>query len=59
MLGECMTLLHDISLQSNIIDKWQWRLDPNGNYSVKGVYTLLTSQEDQHLKCGDSWNYSS
>jgi hypothetical protein len=47
MLGECRTLLHDISLQSNITDKWQWSLDPNGNYSVKGVYILLTSQEDQ------------
>jgi len=36
-------------LQSNVIDRWQCRLDPNGGYSVKGVYTLLTSREAQCL----------
>jgi len=45
MLGECRILLHNFSLQHNFIDRWQWRLDPSGGYSVRGLYQLLTTQE--------------
>lgn len=49
MLGECVTLVHIVSLQSNLIDKWQWQLDPIGGYLVRSVYKLLTSQESTHV----------
>ncbi|CAJ2637040.1 unnamed protein product [Trifolium pratense] len=34
MLGECQTLLLDISLQDQVIDRWHWRLDPDSGYTV-------------------------
>jgi hypothetical protein len=40
---ECSLLLHNISLQDTIIDKWRWSLDPIHGYTVKGAYTFLTS----------------
>lgn len=45
MLGECMSLFHDILSQHNFADHWQWKPDPSGGYSIRGVYQLLTSQE--------------
>jgi hypothetical protein len=50
MLVECRTLLHGVSLQSNVTYQWQWQLDPLGGYSVRGVYQLLTSQESIHVE---------
>ena len=45
LLEECMILLHDISLQINSTNHWQWMLDPSGSYSVWSVYQKLTTQE--------------
>jgi hypothetical protein len=45
MLGECQTLLHDISLQVQVPNMWQWQFDPIRGYSVNGAYQLLTSQQ--------------
>jgi len=42
-------LFHDISLQSNFTDQWQWRYDHYDCYSVKGAYKLLPSQESYSL----------
>ena len=44
LLGECRTLLFDISLQHNSTYRWVWRLDMSNGYSVSGVYHLLISQ---------------
>ncbi|MCI37386.1 cysteine-rich receptor-like protein kinase, partial [Trifolium medium] len=30
-------------------DKWQWHLDPDRGYPVRGAYQLLTSQESVTL----------
>ncbi|PNX63699.1 receptor-like protein kinase ANXUR2, partial [Trifolium pratense] len=43
MLGECSSLLLNISLQAHSSDRWQWRPDPDTGYSVRGTYQLLTS----------------
>ncbi|MCI67038.1 heat-shock protein, partial [Trifolium medium] len=43
MLGECQTLLVNLSLQAQSSDRWQWRPDPNTGYAVRGAYQLLTS----------------
>ncbi|CAJ2678808.1 unnamed protein product [Trifolium pratense] len=43
MLGECQSLLLDISLQDQTIDRWQWSPDPDIGYTVGGAYQLLTS----------------
>lgn len=45
LLGECRILLHNIPMQVNVTDKWQWKLDPDDGYSVRGVYQLLNDQE--------------
>ncbi|GAU44068.1 hypothetical protein TSUD_368800 [Trifolium subterraneum] len=42
MLAECMSLFSDIVLPPNDTDKWVWRHDPGGGYTVRGAYTLLT-----------------
>jgi len=48
MLEECMSLLYDISLQSDISDQWLWMHDLCDGYSVRGSYNLITSQ-DSHV----------
>jgi len=48
MLEECMTLLYDISLQSNISYQWLWMHDLYDGYSVWDAYNLITSQ-DSHV----------
>ncbi|GAU43993.1 hypothetical protein TSUD_91720 [Trifolium subterraneum] len=45
MVGECMGLLLDIVLQPKISDQWLSRLDVGGGYSVRGVYSLLTTMD--------------
>ncbi|MCI87543.1 helicase-like protein, partial [Trifolium medium] len=45
MSGECQTLLHAFSLQVQYHDRWQWQPDPASDYSVRGAYQLLTSQQ--------------
>jgi len=41
-----MILLLNVTLQGNSSDKWQWKLDPEGGYMVRGAYKLLTNQAD-------------
>lgn len=43
LLVQCRTLLHNISLQSNVTDQWQ--RDPIEGYSICDVYRFLTAQE--------------
>ncbi|CAJ2662242.1 unnamed protein product [Trifolium pratense] len=43
MLGECQSLLLTISLQALSLDRWQWRLDPDAGYTVRGAYQVLIS----------------
>ncbi|GAU22859.1 hypothetical protein TSUD_282260 [Trifolium subterraneum] len=50
MLEECRTLLSDILLQPNVVDRWLWRPDPGGGNSVWGAYDLLTSTDDQVVR---------
>ena len=45
-LAECRLLLSDISLQPLSYDVWQWLPDPSRGYSVRGVYAMLTNQEN-------------
>jgi len=40
---ECYVLLHDIVLQTHLLDRWSWLLDPVNGYSVKGTYIFLTT----------------
>ncbi|CAJ2666213.1 unnamed protein product [Trifolium pratense] len=54
LLGECQTLLLDISLQDQILDRWQWRPDPDTGYTVRGAYQILTSQASVTLHTAEN-----
>ncbi|PNX56356.1 receptor-like kinase, partial [Trifolium pratense] len=43
LLRECQLLLSNISLQAQSLDRWQWRLDPDTGYTVRGAYQFLTT----------------
>jgi len=45
MLKECRTLLLDVSLQTNVSNQWVWLPDQSGGYSVRGVYSMLTTTD--------------
>ncbi|MCI01485.1 heat-shock protein, partial [Trifolium medium] len=49
MLGECQALLHNLLLQAQSPDIWQWHPDPAKGYSVRGAYQMLTSQDSVTL----------
>ncbi|MCI57147.1 hypothetical protein A2U01_0078398, partial [Trifolium medium] len=49
MLGKCQTLLLNLSLQAQCLDRWQWQPDPDTGYSVRGAYQLLTSHDSVTL----------
>ncbi|GAU41069.1 hypothetical protein TSUD_284390 [Trifolium subterraneum] len=42
MVAECRDLLSNIVLQTTKADKWVWRHDTGGGYTVQGAYNLLT-----------------
>ena len=42
IVRECSVLLHNIVLQVNVYDTWQWLLDPIHGYSVRGAYHYFT-----------------
>ena len=46
MLAECRALLLDVSLYSNVADRWLWLPDPSRGYTVRGAYDLLSTRED-------------
>jgi len=54
---ECSSLLHNIVMQQNTVDKWRWLLDPINIYNVKGIYHFLTMAEPSpHMVlCDDIW----
>ncbi|MCI38953.1 heat-shock protein [Trifolium medium] len=54
MLGECQALLHNLFLQAQSSDIWQWHPDPAIGYSVRGAYQVLTSQDSVTLESGCS-----
>jgi hypothetical protein len=47
LLGELRSVLANFVLQPNVTDKWVWRHDPGGGYSVRGAYELLTTHDVQ------------
>ncbi|MCH90956.1 kinesin-like protein [Trifolium medium] len=49
MVEECRALLSDIVLQPYVTDRWVWRIDPGGGYSVRGAYDLLTYRDEQDV----------
>jgi len=42
MLEACRLLLDGVSVQANIIDRWQWDPDIHDGYTVRGAYQILT-----------------
>jgi hypothetical protein len=50
MLGECRSLLSNIVLQPIVADKWMWRHDPGGGYTVRSTYSQLTFRDVQEEK---------
>jgi hypothetical protein len=46
MLEECRLLLANVSVQSNVFDRWQWDPDTHEGYTVKGAYKCLTIPVD-------------
>jgi len=42
MLEACRLLLDGVSVQVNIIDRWQWDPDIHDGYTVQGAYQILT-----------------
>jgi hypothetical protein len=44
MLVECQKLLLNLLLHAPSPYMWQWQIDPDRGYSVRGAYQLLTSQ---------------
>ncbi|GAU40604.1 hypothetical protein TSUD_28100 [Trifolium subterraneum] len=42
MLGECQSLLLNLSLQVQSSDRWQWQPDPNTGYTVTTKANLVT-----------------
>ncbi|CAJ2679782.1 unnamed protein product [Trifolium pratense] len=45
LLGECQAYLLTISLQDHVSDRWQWRVDLDDGYTVRGAYQFLTTQD--------------
>jgi len=43
LLEEFRALLLDVSLLSNVSDRWVWLPDPVGDYTIQGAYDLLTA----------------
>jgi len=49
LVEECRDFLLIVTLLDYVSNRWLWLPDQNGGYSVRGVYDLLTSQEQPHL----------
>ncbi|KEH34757.1 hypothetical protein MTR_3g068195 [Medicago truncatula] len=57
-VSECASLLHNVVLQENIVDRWRWSLDPIHGYSVKVAYGYLstTTVPDSHGVIEGVWH---
>ncbi|XP_004512846.1 uncharacterized protein [Cicer arietinum] len=42
LLGQCIALLDNFSLQENILDQWSWHSVHNIEYTVKGAYRVFS-----------------
>lgn len=49
MLEKWRTLLLDVFAQTNVSDQWVWLPDPSEGYSVRGVYSMLTTPDVSHV----------
>jgi hypothetical protein len=49
LLGEFRSVLANFVLQTDVIDRWVWRCDPDGGYSVRGVYKILSALDAQDM----------
>lgn len=45
LLDECRSLLLDVSFLTLSYDVWEWLSDPSGDYSVRGLYAMLTTEK--------------
>ena len=45
MLEECRNLLHNVFVQSNFSDRWQWDPDSYDGYTVRGAYKIMTTPD--------------
>jgi hypothetical protein len=43
LLGELRSVLASFVLQLNVVDQWVWRYDPDGGYSDRDAYEILTA----------------
>lgn len=46
LVGECTLLLSNVVLHGTTSDRWQWRFDNIGCYSVRTGYDLLTADDN-------------
>ncbi len=46
LVEECRDCLVTVTLQDSSFDRWLWLPDPIGGYTVRGVYDMLTSQDE-------------
>ncbi|GAU24994.1 hypothetical protein TSUD_312290 [Trifolium subterraneum] len=53
MLGECQSLLLNITLQVHSPNSWLWQPDLDNGYSVHSAYHLLTFQDSVSLHAAD------
>lgn len=44
-VGQCKTLLFDVSLQDTVTDEWKWHPKQGDGYTVYGMYQMLTRRE--------------
>ena len=49
LLGKCKILLSDVTLQDQSSDRWLWKLDLVGGYSVRSVYQMLIIDDSHTL----------
>lgn len=49
LVVECRTLLSNVLLQAHSLDQWLWQPDPDGGYSVRGAYQLLTVTDNNNF----------
>jgi len=40
-VGECRSVLSNVTLQDIVTDVWQWRPNMGDGYTVYGVYQML------------------
>jgi hypothetical protein len=45
LLGEFRSVLANFVLQSDVVDRWVWRCDSNGGYSVCSAYKVLITPD--------------